>query len=375
MRLADFISDNTEAILGEWVAFAEKCGPAGRAMNDATLRDHASAMLQKIVQDLRTPQTALEQDAKAKGKADASLGGDTAAEAHGKDRAEWGFTIGEMVSEYRALRASVIRLWTKDSGSLTGADLEDLHRFNEAIDQALAESVIRYTHDVERAKEMFLAILGHDLKNPLGAVIMSGQFMLDTGELEEPYKTLTSRIVRSSKRMNQMVGDLLDFTRSKLGSGVPIVRHPIDLGVEALHAVEEMRAAYPGSIFQLQETGNLKGNWDRGRISQVLSNLLGNAVQHGSSKTPISLTLTGEEEEVTVRVHNRGPTIPNFELAGLFSPFKRLSSGGGGANGSMGLGLYISERIVTAHEGGIEVRSTDDAGTEFVVHLPRRKQG
>lgn len=374
MRLADFIATNSDPILAEWVAFAETCGPAGKAMDLAALRDHAVAMLKAIVADLRRPQTKTEQADKSKGNAEpAEEGIETAAEVHGAGRAESGFTVAEMVSEYRALRASVIRLWTQSTGTLTGADLEDLMRFNEAIDQALAESITRYTQDIDRSKDMFVAILGHDLRNPLGAVLMASQFMLETGELEEPHLTLTTRIARAAKRMNQMVGDLLDFTRSRLGPGVPIVRREMDLGKEATHAVEEMAAAHPESVLKLDASGDLHGEWDCPRISQVMANLLGNAVQHGSAKTAITMKVRGEAEEVVVRVHNRGPAIPTSDLEGIFSPFKRLRSGEtvSGASSSLGLGLYIAERIVTAHGGTIDVKSSDDAGTMFTVRLPR----
>lgn len=199
-------------------------------MDLADLRDHALAMLTDIVADLRTPQTKTEQEEKSKGKADADRGGnDTSAEVHGAVRAEGGFTLGEMISECRALRASVIRLWTEASGSLTGADLEDLMRFNEAIDQSTAESITRFTRDLDQSKEMFLAILGHDLRTPIGTVIMSSQFMLDTGELKEPHLTLTTRIVRSARRMNELVRDLLDLTLTRFGSGIPIARADMDL--------------------------------------------------------------------------------------------------------------------------------------------------
>ncbi|MDQ6888317.1 MAG: sensor histidine kinase [Gemmatimonadota bacterium] len=374
MRLADFIATNSEPILAEWVAFAATCGPAGETLELAGLRDHAVAMLKNIIADLQTPQSDAEQEEKSKGNAAVGVEDtDTAAEVHGADRAESGFTLGEMVSEYRALRASVIRLWTVANGTLTGADLDDLMRFNEAIDQALAESVTRYTEDLDHSKEMFVAILGHDLRTPLGAVIMSSQFMLDTGGLIEPHLTLTARIARSSRRMNQMVGDLLDFTRSRLGSGVPIVREDIDLGDVARHAVDEMTAAQPDSVLQLHTSGSLHGTWDGARISQVLSNLLGNAVQHGSAKTTISLTVKGEEKEVVLRVHNRGAAIPKSEMRDLFSPLKRLSSGETPVahSSNLGLGLYIAERIVTAHGGTIDVNSSAEAGTAFTVHLRR----
>jgi signal transduction histidine kinase len=375
LRLADFIATNTEPILAEWVAFAESCGPAGSTMDLTALRDHALAMLGDIVADLRTPQTPAEQSEKSKGNADSAPDeADTAAEVHGAGRAESGFTVSEMVSEYRALRASVLRLWTTACGSLSKADLEDMMRFNEAIDQSLAESVGRYTKDIDRSKEMFVAILGHDLRTPLGAIIMASQFMLDTGELEEPHRMLTTRIGSSARRMSQMVGDLLDFTRGRLGSGVPIVRHDMDLGTVVRQAVDEMSSAHPASLLQFTATGDLRGQWDEARIGQVMSNLLGNAVQHGDPKTTISVTAQGEATDVVVRVQNRGPAIPSADLPGLFSPFKRLGPGQGtpGALSSLGLGLYIAERIVTAHEGTIDVRSSAEAGTLFTVRLPRQ---
>ena len=374
MRLADFISTNTEPILAEWVVFAESCGAAGKELDLVGLRDHAQAMLIDIVADLRTPQSSTEQVAKSKGEAaPAADGAETAAEVHGAGRAEVGFSVGEMVSEYRALRASVIRLWTRADGALTGADLEDLMRFNEAIDQAIAESITRYTEDLDRSKEMFLAILGHDLRSPLGAVITSSQFMLDTGELVEPYLTLTTRIGRSARRMNQMVDDLLDFTRGRLGSGMPIVRAPMDMGQLVRQSVDEMRAARPGSVVQVTTSGALDGNWDSERMSQLLSNLLGNAIQHGTAGEVIGVSVQGEASDVVLRLHNGGTTIPKSDLGTLFSPFKRLRAGQTVTHDStsLGLGLYIAQQIVSAHGGTIDVRSSAEAGTLFTVRLPR----
>ena len=374
MRLADFIETNIEAILAEWVTFAETCGPAGATLDLTGLRDHAVAMLHNMVADLRTPQTKAEQEHKSTGAADSGAhdDDDTAAEVHGADRAESGFSVGEMVSEYRALRASVIRLWTKACGSLTGDDLEDLTRFNEAIDQALAESITRYTHDIDRSKEMFLAILGHDLRTPLGAVSMASQFMLDNGDLVEPNLSLTTRILRSTRRMNRMVGDLLDFTRSRLGSGVPVSIAPMDLGKEAANAIEEVKASHPESQIELTTSGDLSGKWDCARLGQVMTNLLSNAVQHGSAMTPITVTVHGEPDEVVLRVHNQGPAIPAADLPEIFSPFKRLQSGEASSPSSnLGLGVYIVERVVTAHGGKIDVTSTTEDGTMFTVRLPR----
>jgi signal transduction histidine kinase len=374
LRLADFITTHSELIIGEWVEFAATCVPAAEAMDLVALRDHAMQMLAAIAADLRTPQTSSEQIAKARGNAAPDLGGpDTAAEVHGAGRAESGFTLGEMVSEYRALRASVIRLWTAEKGSLTGADLDDLTRFNEAIDQSLAESVTRYTQDLDQSKELFIAILGHDLRTPLAAVIMSSQFMLDTGELGEPHLTLATRIARTGHRMNQMVGDLLDFTRIRLGSGVPLVRQPVDLAALVRHAVDETAAAHPACTMELDAEGDVRGDWDGARISQVLANLLGNAVQHGSATTPVRVTVRGESASAVLRVHNHGPAIPPAALRGLFSPLKQLRARPPAAHDArhLGLGLYIAERVVAAHGGSIDVTSSDADGTAFTVRLPR----
>ncbi len=370
--LSDFILTNRESIMVEFEAFARTCGPASGSMDIASLRDHASEMLTVIAADLDTPQDKHEQTEKSKGNAPV-VAENTAAEKHGADRAESGFSTDQMVSEYRALRASVIRLWTKEHGALTSADIGDLTRFNEAIDQALAESIARYTEDLDHSKEMFLAILGHDLRTPLGAVMMSAEFMLDTHELVEPHLTLTSRISSSSKRMNQMIGALLDFTRSRLGGGIPIVRASMNMGKVVHDVVNEVSAAYPDRTIKVDARGSLQGEWDCPRVSQLLTNLITNALEYGSGKTSATVSVQGDDKEVSVAIHNRGVTIPAEQLNGIFNPMKRKEvTANSGPAGNLGLGLYIADRIVSAHKGRIEVESSDEAGTTFTVHLPRK---
>jgi len=374
VRLADFISQHLEPILVEWVAFAQECGPAGRVMDRVQLRDHAEAMLRDIVADLRTSQSPAEEIAKSKGETvpDASVG-DTAAEVHGAGRAESGFTMREMVAEYRALRASVLRFWTAETGTLTGADIEDLMRFNEAIDQALSESVSRFAEDLDRSREMFVAILGHDLRQPLNTILMASQFLLETPSLAEPQTTMAARIVRSAERMNAMADDLLDFAQGRLGAGMPIFRQPMDLAQETGHAIDEIRVAHPLQTVILESNGDLHGEWDGARLRQLLSNLLGNATQYGARNGEIHVTLSGSEDRVTLAVHNTGTPIPSAQVHQLFDPFKRLASSGTERRKGtgVGLGLYIAEQIVHAHEGTIVVTSTQSDGTVFTVSLPR----
>ena len=375
MRLGDFILANREPILAEWEAFARTCAPASDGMDVEALRDDANRMLTVVAADLGTAQTAEEQSEKSKGHRP-DTDGTSPATAHGGERAAAGFTTMQMVAEYRALRASVIRLWADQQPDPIAGDLEDLIRFNEAIDQALAESLVRYTEDIDNSKEMFLAILGHDLRTPLGAVMTSAEFMSQTGNLSEPYAELASRIVRSTKRMNQMIGAMLDFTRSRLGGGIPISPAEMDLGDAVRDVIAEVRAGAPDRTIQVEASGSLRGEWDSDRIMQVFTNLLTNALQHGAPGAPVTVAMRGEGDGVAVSVHNTGKQIPAEQRAVLFSPMKKTQSsarpGRDGTGGSLGLGLYIADQIVQAHKGRIDVESSKEGSTSFTVRLPRR---
>ena len=376
MRLSDFILKNRAAILAEWEAFAKTCSPASGSMGVVALSDHAGEMLTVIAEDLKTPQGKHEQAEKSKGRApDPATDADTAAEKHAKGRAESGFTLDEMVAEYRALRASVIRLWTKELKEVTLVDLDDLTRFNEAIDQSLTESITEFTLDLDRSKEMFLAMLGHDLRTPIGAIMTSAKFMVETKELPEPHLTLTTRIVSSSLRMNSMIGALLDFTRSRLGGGIPVTRAPMNMGKAVHDVVNEIVAAQPDRKVEIDARGSLKGEWDCERMTQVLTNLIGNALEHGSDRTIVKVDVQGDEKEVTVAIHNRGAAIPPEQLDGIFSAMKRKETAvdtAGGASEHLGLGLYIADQIARAHKGRIDVESSEESGTTFTVRVPRR---
>lgn len=371
-RLSLFIRANVEPILEEWEAFARSL-PMGGEMDVAALRDHAREMLGVIATDLETAQSPKQRDEKARGESDApesdSGSEPSAAEHHGAGRAERGFDVAQMVAEFRALRASVIRLWSKHLQSANLEDLEDLTRFNEAVDQAIAESIIRFTQDVDESKERFLAILGHDLRNPLGAIIMSSAFMLDTSTLGGPDRTLVERIASSARRMNQMVLDLLDYTRARFGDSIPIVRSATDVRKVVQDVMAEVAASHPGADLRLDASGDLRGRLDPDRLTQALTNLVANAVQHGSAGSPIVIVARGLESDIEIAVRNRGPVIPKNEVGQIFQPMKHVRDGGAGDH--LGLGLYIVDRIVDAHGGSIDVRSSEAEGTTFTLRLPR----
>src|SRR5947199_2736251 len=127
-----------------------------------------------------------------------------------------------MVSEFRALRASVLHLWSRERGSADAKDLEDLTRFNESIDQAIAESIATYARGVRQSRDRFLAVLGHDLRTPIGAIMTSTQFLLDVGELQDTQLSLVTQMRNSARRMNRLVGDLIELTRTRMGDSIPI---------------------------------------------------------------------------------------------------------------------------------------------------------
>ena len=373
-RLSRFIRDNIEPILAEWETFARSL-PGGGAMNVAALRDNAKEMLVAIATDLERPQSDRAQDEKARGERDAGVTRDTtAAQEHGTGRAGSGFTIGQMVAEFRALRASVTRLWLAErAADWAHTDLTDLIRFNEAIDQAIAESVSRFSQAVAQTQERFLAILSHDLRTPLGAIITSTRFMLDAGGLEEPNHTLVARASSSARRMNQMVLDLVEFTRTRLDDVIPVVRAEVDAQRLVHDVVREIAASYPDSVVQAETVGDLSGAWDADRLTQALTNLVGNAVQHGASGKPVRVSACGLVDEVTLSVHNEGPPIPAEQQAAIFQEGQRVGARPAAADRRhQGLGLYIVERIVAAHGGAVSLRSTAAEGTTFTIRLTRR---
>jgi signal transduction histidine kinase len=364
IRLSDFIRDYTEEILAEWESFARSL-PVGGGLDVVKLRDHARGMLIVIAADLAAPQTAIQQFNKARGRSDAtSRSMLTPAQEHGSDRAGLGFTVEQMIAEFRALRASVIRSWLKH-GDVGEVELQDMIRFNEAIDQAIAESITRFGADIARTKERFLAVLSHDLRTPLNAVLTSSVFMLERGELVEPYTTLVSGIASSARRMTRLVTDLLDFTRTRFGDSMPIAIEPTDVRLIIHGVVAEIGAAHPSRVIQIETSGLLRGSCDPHRIAQALTNLLSNAVQHGSPQAPIKVSALGTLDHCVISVHSFGPVIPPERLNTLFEPVNA-----GVDRRHTGLGLYIVEKIVAAHGGSLVVRSERESGTVVEMHFP-----
>lgn len=373
MRLALFIQENLETILQEWEDFASSLSPLNDA-STAKLRDHAKDMLGVICIDLDTFQAAQQSIDKSQGKAPDATDL-TAAQAHAADRLNAGFSIEELVAEYRAMRASVLRLWQAKVKQADESGLQDMVRFNEAIDQAITESIARYSDLNRDSQNVFMAILGHDVRNPLGAISMASQLLLQDDELADKHVRVARQIRRSVERVNEIVSDLLDFSITHLGSGIPVSPEPLDFAVECTEIVDELRMFHPNSDIRLELEGDLKACWDRSRINQALSNLVGNAVHHGTANGTIWVSASGTGEDIVWTIQNEGKVISPEELRVMFNPAKRFAvrtAEQQNIRGNLGLGLYITLAIVEAHKGVIRVSSTEQEGTAFTVSLPRR---
>lgn len=375
MKLSDFIRANLEEILTEWEDFAATLGPLEDA-NKVELRDHAAELLRVIALDIDTAQAEQESIDKSQGKAPREVK-DTAAEIHAADRVGAGFTSEHVMAEFRALRSSVLRLWAAKSEITSTADIDDMIRFNEALDQAQSESMARYVEMLREAQNLFLAILGHDVRTPLGAISMGAQVLLHDKSLPPKALKVGQGIFNSAKRMDEIVRDLLDFSTTHLGTGIPIDAKPVDLGAICADVVEEARTFHPEREIALASSGELSGAWDDARLAQAFSNLVSNAIEHGRPDTPVAVSIAGSASEVVFEVANDADVIPAAKLRTFFDPVRRFAirsaherSEAGTAN--LGLGLYVVKQIVSAHGGSISVTSTAKDGVRFTVRLPRK---
>jgi signal transduction histidine kinase len=377
MRLSKFINEQLEEILTAWESFARRLLPATEGMSSLALRDHAKGILRAVALDMETNQTAEEQTRKSMGLATTEEDDSSAASLHGLERQANEFSMSQLTAEFRALRATVLRLWLPHIGHNTADEMDEMVRFNEAIDQALGESVVSFSCRTENARDMFLAILGHDLRAPLASVSAAGQALRHPRLLPAQVEKLGTLVIRGSTLMSQMVEDLTDYTRTQLGMGLSITGQHLDLREACAWAIEDAGSAYPDCDFELVVACDLRGTFDKVRLHRLLTNLLVNAAKHGKKGTPVTVNARRDSDAFLVGVTNQGPVIPATSLKAIFKPLVQLPHGGGEAlpGASMGLGLFIAREIAVAHGGEITVTSDMETGTTFLVRLPCRWRG
>jgi sigma-B regulation protein RsbU (phosphoserine phosphatase) len=227
---------------------------------------------------------------------------------------------------------------------------------------ARAQDALRVEGEV---RERFIGILGHDLRQPLNALLVTAHSMANRAATPEDAASMRIAL-RATQRMQRMIAELLDFTRIRQGGGMPVTLHDGDIHTIVRHVVEELRLANPDRRVRFTATGRSEGRWDHDRIAQLCANLVGNALEHSPSGTPVEVEVRDAGLEVTLEVRNEGPPIPPALLPTIFDPF--ICGARAHAQG-LGLGLFIAEKVVRAHRGSIAVKS-DDARTSFEVRLP-----
>ncbi len=364
LRLAAFIDQERVEIVKEWETFARSVCPPGKPMTGHELRDHANEILTAIVADMGSHQSASSQAAKSKGHGESGPL-EEIGKIHAILRIDNGFTLTHMVAEYRALRASVLRLWENQ-----GIDPKGVTRFNEAIDEALAEAVRCFTETTEAFRDQALGVLGHDLRTPLSTIVMASSSMLEADELDDGQQRMVTRIATNAARMTRMVADLIDLTKTRFGEAITI--NPVELDLERLGrevvANVDAREADGAPVATFTSSGDLRGTWDPQRIDQALVNLISNAIKHRSGGK-VEVVAKDDGPEVLVTVRNGGEPIPPAVLAKMFEP--RLRRVTDPSDTWVGLRMYISAQIAIAHGGTLTVSSTPETGTIFSLRLPR----
>ena len=240
-----------------------------------------------------------------------------------------------------------------------------------ALEGERLERVLAEQKSVDELREQLLGVVGHDLRSPLSSISMAAALMLKRGGLRDDDAKATARIARSADRISNIISQLLDFTRARLGGGVPINPKPTDFGDVCEEVIAEYEMVHSNRVLSFSSDMDTQGIWDRERLAQVVSNLVGNAIQHSKPDSPINVSLRGEGDVVSLWVHNDGPPIPEELLPTIFDPFRRGKRQTQKSEG-LGLGLFIVREMVRAHSGEVRVQSTEAEGTTFIVRLPRQ---
>jgi signal transduction histidine kinase len=371
MNLSRFIRENLQQIVSEWEGFALTQLPAAGSMSRLALRDHASNILNAIADDIESEQSETQREAKSAGAYASTQSMGTAAATHGALRHASGFTLIQLTAEFRALRATVMRLWAKQNLPGHQAFSESVLRFNEALDQAVAESVEAYESQMVQARDLYLAILGHDLRSPLAAIVGASDLLRMAGLNQQTRLSVAGILESSAAMMGAMINDLIEYSRTRLGGSLPVKKTDSDLAEICRACLDEVRMAHPGVALRLHAEADMSLLTDPVRIRQALSNVLNNAVQHGAQDEGIDIWLTEKGSTLEVRIFNHGPPIPTQHLEAIFDPFRSLSPATVEEKRShLGLGLFIAREVARAHGGDLVAVECQD-GALFLFTLPK----
>ena len=378
MRLADFIVSEKELILQEWETFARTLKPAAADMSSTELRDHASLLLDFVSNDLRTAQSMEQQINKSHGE---QPGGHNDA-GHGLARLESDFSIDQLVAEYRSLRSSVLRLWSQANALTTATDIKDIIRFDEAIDQLLAASVFSFSeasrkaNDVEKeGRNNFLAMLGHELRNPLSPISSAAALLKRSGNENPVIDKVSDVIARQVSHMASLVDDLLDVSRVTRGM-IEVKLELVDIRQVIDYAVEQVSPQIQGrhqELVVITPSAPAIVRADKKRIVQIVTNLLANAAKYTPEGGRLHLRITINRGDVVISVEDNGVGMSPEFIPQAFNLFAQAARTPDRSQGGLGLGLALVKNLVELHGGQVACSSDGPGkGSRFTVRLPRQ---
>lgn len=284
------------------------------------------------------------------------------------------FDIEAMHAQLCSLRSAVTTMWLDGEAPLTADSFRELQRLHAAIDRAVGEAIARHALQIERSRSLFLGMLGHDLRTPLGAIALACQYLERPEIPPERRLEAIGRVARSAAAMEGMIRDMLDFARARLGKEMPVAATPGDIGAVCRHALEEACDAHPRCDFRFDIDRGLQADMDAGRMRKVVVNLLNNAAKNGARGMPVLCAARRDGETVRVRVRHCGPVLTAAAMQALFDPIAQLAVADADAEGNppanLGLDLFIAREIVRAHGGEMTVTCGDGDQTEIAFTLP-----
>jgi len=355
MSLPHFIHESLDDILAEW---ERDCGATPARVEPAARRQHFGKVLRAVADEMKR----LPPSASAPGAAMAEE--ETPGSPHSH--------AGQLVEDYASLRASVIRQWRRKHPSPSASDLDDLVRFNEAMDRSLAELTATFSPSESQPHALFLGVLNHELRTSVASILMSAQVLTHRSTPGSPEAKAAQRILRSCQQVRQTLDALSDFTTVRLGEHLEIDRVRDDIGVLCRQALDAFARVDPERRIRLSADGDPGGDWDQVRIREAIGALIGNAARFASRGSTVSIAVDGTAaNEVTVTVHGDGTPIDVETLQTIFDPVARVESENATYAG-LGLGLFMVRKVVDAHGGRVSVEASPEHGTTFTVVLPRQ---
>ena len=355
-RVATFLRDNEAKISARWIEEVCSDRPA-----QFTCRPVLEAQLPEFIEGLASW---VEGNTEAAESAFARL-----ADGQAIERLGYGVGLETLMREYSKLRVVITRELL--SLPVVDADLRDsMLRLHEGLDIAVNEMMARYAGRRDEIRERFMAILGHDLREPVATVTISARMLASNPALDKEHRLVASRIGRACDRMQRMINDVLDFARGHLGAGIPAHPTPNDIGEICRAAVDEISGANPQRTITVEVRGDLHGDLDRDRVHQALTNLISNAIHHTQGPIEVVARESHDGQALVTEVTSHGAVIPEDLRRRIFDPFTQGETPG--ANKGVGLGMFIVQQIAVAHGGMCDVTS-DPAGTTISIRWPRPK--